>query len=158
MTITPERAEQVNFSTPYWVVNQDVVTRNGTATTLNDVLAGKAIIGTQSGCTAATWIEKNLVETGKMPKENLKLYDNTPLAVNDLEAGRIDAVMYDDHVLKEIIKGKNLQVVGNVETKEEFGIAVRKSDPELLATLNDGLAQLKNDPYWQELIVKYKMK
>ena len=34
MTITPERAEQVNFSTPYWVVNQDVVTRNSTATTV----------------------------------------------------------------------------------------------------------------------------
>jgi len=158
MTITPERAEQVNFSTPYWQVNQDVVTRNGTATTLNDVLAGKAIIGTQSGCTAAMWIEKNLIETGKMPKENLKLYDNTPLAVNDLEAGRVDAVMYDDHVLKEIIQGKNLHTVGNVETREEFGIAVRKSDPELLATLNDGLAQLKSDPYWQELIIKYKMK
>ncbi|MFA6224864.1 MAG: ABC transporter substrate-binding protein [Methanoregula sp.] len=158
MTITPERAEQVNFSTPYWIVNQDVVTRNGTAITLNAVLSGRAIIGTQSGCTAATWIETNLIETGKMPKENLKLYDNTPLAVNDLEAGRTDAVMFDDHVLQEIIQGKNLQVVGNVETKEEFGIAVRKSDPELLATLNDGLAQLKNDPYWQELIVKYKMK
>ncbi len=142
MTITPERAEQVNFSTPYWQVNQDVVTRTGTATTLNDVLAGKAIIGTQSGCTAAMWIEKNLIETGKMPQENLKLYDNTPLAVNDLEAGRVDAVMFDDHVLKEIILGKNLQTVGNVETREEFGIAVRKSDPELLATLNDGLAQL----------------
>ena len=122
-----------------------------------EIISGNVKIGTQSGCTAETWIEKNLIETGKMPRDNLKLYDNTPLAVNDLEAGRIDAVMYDDHVLNEIIQGKNLHIVGNVETKEEFGIAVRKSDPELLATLNDGLAQLKNDPYWQELIVKYKM-
>lgn len=158
MTITTERTEQVNFSTPYWVVNLDVVTRNGTATTFDDVLSGKTIIGTQSGCTAATWIERNLIETGKMPKENLKLYNNTPLAVSDLEVGRIDAVMYDDLVLKEIIRGKVLHVAGNVETKEVYGIAVRKSDPELLATLNDGLAQLKNDPYWQELIVRYKMK
>ena len=57
-----------------------------------------------------------------------------------------------------MIKNKPLKLIGNIETHEEFGIAVRKSDTELLATLNDGLAKLKADPYWQELIVKYNMK
>src|SRR5690606_14172318 len=106
MTITDERKAKVNFSETYWVVNQDVVARNASTTTLDDVLAGKAVIGTQRGCTAAMWIEENLVNTSKMPADNLKTYDNTPLAVNDLEAGRIDAVMYDDLVLKDIIEGK----------------------------------------------------
>jgi polar amino acid transport system substrate-binding protein len=158
MTITPERAEQVNFTAPYWEVNQDVVARKDSNLTLDHVKAGKAIIGTQSGCTAAIWIDKNLISTGKMPQGNLKLYDNTPLAVDDLTSGRVDAVMYDDLVLKDIIANKSVKKIGNIETKEEFGIAVRKSDPELQATLNDGLVQLKADPYWQELIVKYKMK
>jgi polar amino acid transport system substrate-binding protein len=158
MTITPERAEQVNFTAPYWEVNQDVVVRNDSRITLEDVKAGKAVIGTQSGCTAAIWIDKNLVSTGKMSRSNLKLYDNTPLAVDDLASGRIDAVMYDDLVLKDIIANKAVRNIGNIETKEEFGIAVRKSDPELLAALNDGLILLKADPYWQELITKYKMK
>jgi polar amino acid transport system substrate-binding protein len=158
MTITSERAEQVNFTYPYWEVNQDVVVRNDSRITLDDVKAGKAVIGTQSGCTAAIWIDKNLISTGKMPQGNLKLYDNTPLAVDDLVSGRVDAVMYDDLVLKDIIANKTVRKIGNIETKEEFGIAVRKSDPELLATLNDGLFQLKADPHWQELIAKYKMK
>ena len=158
MTITPERAEQVNFSIPYWEVNQDVVARNDSAVTLDDVKAGKAIVGAQSGCTAATWVDQNLVTTGKMPQGNLKLYANTPLALDDLAAGRVDAVMYDDHVMKTMIEGRPVKVIGNIETKEEFGIAVRKSDPELLATMNEGLTELKADPYWQELIVKYKMK
>jgi polar amino acid transport system substrate-binding protein len=158
MTITPERAEQVNFTAPYWEVNQDVVVRNDSRMTLDNVKAGKAVIGTQSGCTAAIWIDKNLIGTGKMPQANLKLYDNTPLAVDDLVSGRIDAVMYDDLVLKDIIANKTVRKIGNIETKEEFGIAVRKSDPELLATLDDGLVQLKADPRWQELITKYKMK
>jgi polar amino acid transport system substrate-binding protein len=157
MTITPERAEQVNFSTPYWVVNQDVVTKEGSKVTLDDVKAGKVTLGAQSGCTAALWIDKNLVSSGKMPQDKLKLYANTPLAIDDLIAGRIDAVMYDDHVLKTMIKGRPAKVIGNIETKEEFGIAVRKSDPQLLANLNDGLAQLKADPHWQELITKYQM-
>jgi len=158
MTITPERKEQVNFTIPYWEVNQDVVARADSILTLDDVKAGKAVIGTQSGCTAAIWIDKNLIGTGKMPQGNLRLYDNTPLAVDDLTSGRIDAVMYDDLVLKDIIANKSVKKIGNIETKEEFGIAVRKSDPELLATLNDGLVQLKADPYWQELITKYKMR
>jgi len=158
MTITPERAEQVNFTAPYWEVNQDVVARTDSSLTLDDVKAGKAIIGTQSGCTAAIWIDKNLIATGKMPQGNLKLYDNTPLAVDDLTSGRVDAVMYDDLVLKDIIANKSVKKIGNIETKEEFGVAVRKADPELLATMNDGLAQLKADPYWQELIAKYRMK
>jgi polar amino acid transport system substrate-binding protein len=158
MTITPERAEQVNFSTPYWEVNQDVVARNDSKITLDDVKAGKAVLGAQSGCTAAIWIDKNLITTGRMPQDRLKLYTNTPLALDDLVAGRVDAVMYDDHVLRTMIAGKPVRTIGNIETKEEFGVAVRKSNPELLATMNDGLAQLKADPYWQELITKYKMK
>jgi polar amino acid transport system substrate-binding protein len=158
MTITPERAEQVNFSSPYWEVNQDVVAKTGSKITLDDVKSGRAIIGAQSGCTAAIWVDKNLITSGRMPQDRLKLYANTPLAIDDLVAGRVDAVMYDDHVLKTMIEGRPVTVIGNIETKEEFGIAVRKSDPELLATLNEGLAELKADPYWQELIVKYKMK
>jgi polar amino acid transport system substrate-binding protein len=158
MTITPERAEQVNFSTPYWEVNQDVVAKTGSKITVDDVRAGKAIIGAQSGCTAAIWVDKNLITTGKMPQDRLKLYANTPLAIDDLVAGRVDAVMYDDNVIKAMIENRRVEIIGSIETKEEFGIAVRKSDPELLATLNEGLAELKADPYWQELIVKYKMK
>ncbi|RPJ54246.1 MAG: basic amino acid ABC transporter substrate-binding protein [Methanobacteriota archaeon] len=158
MTITDERKEKVNFSAPYWVVNQDVVARNASNITLEDVLAGKAVIGTQRGCTAAMWIEENLVNTSKMPAGNLKTYDNTPLAVNDLEAGRIDAVMYDDLVLKDIIEGKAIKRIGFVETKEEFGIAVRKADAELLAKINTGLARLKADPAWTALIAKYEMR
>jgi polar amino acid transport system substrate-binding protein len=158
MTITPERAEQVNFSTPYWEVNQDVVVRNDSKVTLEDVQAGRAIIGAQSGCTAAIWVDRNLISTNKMPEDQLKLYANTPLALDDLVAGRVDAVMYDDHVLRTMIVGKPVSTIGNIATKEEFGVAIRKSDPELLAVMNDGLAQLKADPYWQELIAKYRMK
>lgn len=88
MTITDERKEKVNFSTPYWVVTRMWWQRRGSNVTVEDVLSGKAIIGTQRGCTAAMWIEENLIGKGLMPQTSLKLYDNTPLAVNDLESGK----------------------------------------------------------------------
>ncbi|MFA6332355.1 MAG: transporter substrate-binding domain-containing protein [Methanoregula sp.] len=157
LTITKERAEQVNFSSPYWEVHQAVVARNDSAITLDDVKTGKAIIGAQDGCSAATWIDTNLITTNKMPQDRLKHYLNTPLALEDLMAGRVDAVMYDDHTLRAMINGRPIRILGTIGTEEQYGIAVRKSDPGLLATLNEGLAELKADPYWQELIVKYKM-
>lgn len=157
MTITPERLEQVNFSIPYWTVNQTVIAREGSALTMDDVLAGKATIGTQRGTTAEIWIDENLVQKGLMDKKNLKHHDNIANAVTDLQNGNIDAVMFDSTVINDVIAGKKLQKIGSVDTGEQFGIAVRKGDNELLATINDGLEKFMNDPYRQELIQKYKM-
>lgn len=157
MTITPERQEAVNFTDPYWTINQDVVVPDGSNVTLDDVLAGKVILGTQRGCTAAVWIEENLIGTGKMPKDNLKLYDNTPLAVSDLGTGRIDAVMYDDVSLRDIIRDKPMKAIGFVETKEQFGVAIRKDDTALLTLMNEGIAELQADPYWEELKEKHNL-
>jgi polar amino acid transport system substrate-binding protein len=157
MTITDERKEKVNFSKPYWTVNQMVVTKEGSPITLDQVKSGKAKIGTQRGCTAAIWVEDNLVNKSLMSADNLKQYDNTPLAVEDLVAGRTDAVIYDSTVMNDIIAGKPVQKIGVIETKEQFGIAVRKSDTELLEKLNTGLDHLMASPDWQQLVKKYNM-
>lgn len=157
MTITEERKEKVNFSKPYWKVNQMVVVKEGSPITLDDVKNGSVSIGTQRGCTAAIWIDENLVNTSLMPSENLKLYDNTPLAVDDLISGRIDAVMYDSTVMNDIIAGKPASKIGFIETNEEFGIAVRKDDTELLEKLNTGLDNLMKSPEWDALIAKYNL-
>jgi len=158
MTITDERKEKVAFSDPYWTVNQMVVAQSGSDVTIDDIKEGKAVVGTQSGCTAAIWMEENLVDTGIMPKDNIRVYGSTPLAVDDLVNGRVDAAMYDDLSMKDIIEGRDVEVIGFIETNEQFGIAVRKDDTELLAMLNAGLANLMADPYWDELKETYDMK
>jgi polar amino acid transport system substrate-binding protein len=157
MTITDERKEKVAFSDPYWTVNQMVVAVPDSGVTLDDIQNGNAVVGTQSGCTAAIWMEENLVDTGIMPKENIKVYPDTPKAVDDLGSGRIDAAMYDDLSMKDIIEGRDVEVIGYIETNEQFGIAVRKDDTELLAKLNAGLANLMEDPYWEEMKETYDM-
>ena len=159
MTITDERLEKVNFSKTYWVANQGVAVKNGSSLTIDDIKEGKAVIGTQAGCTAAGWISENLVETGIMPEENLKQsYSSIALAITDLENGRVDAVMYDTPVIIESIKGKDSLVkLGTIETNENYGVAIRKADVELLNTMNEGIDNLMADPYWQELIEKYEL-
>lgn len=157
MTITDERKEKVAFSKPYWTVNQMVVVKEGSPITLDQVKNGSVVIGTQRGCTAAIWIDENLVNKSLMPADKLKLYDNTPLAVDDLISGRIDAVMYDSTVMNDIIAGKPVQKIGLIETNEDFGIAVRKDDTKLLEKLNAGLDKLMASPDWEALKQKYKM-
>lgn len=157
MTITPDRAEKVNFTNPYWQVNQTVITKAESDLTMDDVLAGTATVGTQRGTTAGIWMDKHLVENGTMPKENVRHYDTISMAATDLENGNIDAVMFDSTVINDVIAGKDLKKIGSVDTQEFFGIGVRKGDTELLNTLNVGLDKLMDDPYWQELIEKYNM-
>ncbi|NYT06360.1 MAG: amino acid ABC transporter substrate-binding protein [Methanomicrobiales archaeon] len=157
MTITDERKEKVSFSIPYMIINQSFAVHDESEVTLDDIMAGNAVIGAQRGTTGAFWVEENLVETGLMPEENLKLYDNFPLVVTDLGNKRIDASIYDRPPHMKAIEGKPLHIIGEIYTGEEYGVAIRKEDTALLATINDGLTMLMNDPYWDELLVQYEM-
>lgn len=158
MTITDERAEKVNFSTPYWTVNQVVVAKEGSTATIDELKEGKLSIGTQSGCTAYIWIDENLIETGVMPADDLKAYPDILKAVEDVVTGRVDVAMYDSTVMNDVIEGKPVEKIGFIETNEQFGIAVRKDDPELLEKLNAGLENLMSSEEWDILIEKYQMK
>ncbi len=158
MTITPERAAKVTFSDVYWVTNQGVAVKKNSLLTIDQVLNGSVKIGTQRGCTAADWIQKNMVDTGILDSSKLVLYDNFPLALTDLENGRIDAAMYDTPVVKKSIEGKELEFLGIVEaTADNYGIAIRNEDTELLEKMNTGLKHLKESPKWAELIAKYEL-
>jgi polar amino acid transport system substrate-binding protein len=157
LTITEERAEKVAFSIPYWKVNQSVAILDDTDFTIEEFLAGEMIVGGQRGTTGAIWVEDNLIETGLMPEENLKLYDSFPLVITDLGNARIEAAIYDRPPLERAIAGKPINIIYDIDTNEEYGVAVRKDDTELLATINEGLTELMEDPYWEELKEKYEM-
>jgi polar amino acid transport system substrate-binding protein len=157
MTITEERAEKVSFSIPYWKVNQSVAVHEESGYTMDDFNAGTLIIGAQRGTTGAIEVEEILIETGLMPEENLKLYDNFPLVATDLNNKRIDAAVYDTPPMLDAIADKPLIIIGEIDTGEEYGVAIRKDDTELLAMINEGLTALMDDPYWEELKEKYEM-
>ena len=156
MTINPERAEKVAFSDIYWVTNQGIAVKKNSPLTLDDVMSGKAKIGTQRGSTAEGWIRENLIGKGILDSGKLVLYDNFPFAITDLESGRIDAAMYDTPFVKKNLKGRDLEFLGIVEnTEENYAVAVRKEDTELLKKINAGLKNLKESPKWAELVEKY---
>lgn len=157
MSITPERSALVKFSDIYWVTNYGVAVRKNSLVTIDQIMNGTAKIGAPKGTTTAEWIQKELIDSGKMPPEKLILYDTFPQALEALEYARIDAAIYDTPVVIESIDGKYLDFIGTIESGEKFGIAVRKDDAQLLSKLNAGLKNLKASPKWSELVNKYDL-
>ena len=157
MGITEERQKVVDFTIPYWYINQALCVREDSDLNIIAALSSsKYKVGSQRGCTAAEWIEENLVGTGILPKDNLKLYESFSLAVKDLVNGRIDSAMTDDVMVEDAIrKGQPVKIAGIINTNEKYGVAVRKEDKELKALLNEGIAKLKKSAVWDELIIKY---
>lgn len=158
MSITEERKERVNFSIPYWTIDQAICVRSDSDLNAIAAFMGDYLVGTQRGCTAAMWIEDNLIEPGFFPRERFKLYESFSLTIQDILNRRIDAGMMDDVMIEDAInKGMDIKIVGTIKTGEGYGVAVRKEDTELLEIINEGLKRIMNSPKWEELKEKYNL-
>ena len=154
MSITPERAAQVNFSIPYFTISKVIIVGKDSTLTADDVMKGKYRLGVQRGTN-----EHEMLESRK-EKENLafdlRFYDSAPIAVEDLLNGRIDAVAMDSAPAKDAIsKGKPVKIAGTFAPDDNFGVAIRKEDADTLNKVNEGYKLLLADPYWNELQAKY---
>lgn len=150
ITILPERAEAMLFSDPYFEAGQLVTVRlDNTDITSKDDLGGK-VVGAQLGTTGSFEVEKIAGAT-------LKTYDDIGLAFQDLMNGQIDAVVADNPVaLNYVSKNSDkLKTAGEVFTSEFYGIAVCKTNTELLAKINSGLAAVKAEGLIEELVEKW---
>jgi His/Glu/Gln/Arg/opine family amino acid ABC transporter permease subunit len=75
----------------------------------------------------------------------VKQYNTMDLAFLDLQNGRIDAVVGDAPTLKYMIAQsfRSLKTVGTPFTEEQFGIAVGRSNPELVDAINAALKKIR---------------
>lgn len=150
MTITEERKQSFNFSDPYFAAGQIVTVQKGnTSISGKDDLAGKTV-GVQLGTTGD-------IEAQNMPDVTVKNYDDIGLAFQDLINGQIDAVIADNPLALGYV-GQNpdtLKAVGEAFTDEYYGIAVCKTNTDLLEKLNQGLASVKADGLIDQLTLKW---
>lgn len=154
MTITPERQKVVSFTIPYFNNTMSVMIPAGSSfvpKSLDD-LVGKTV-GCESGTTGEMMLRQYVNSTGKII--NIKPYDNFILVMQDLENKRIDAAMVDTTAAKEFVKKYNVAIAFTIDTGQALGLAVRKSDTDLLNKLNSALTELINSPDWDKLVSKY---
>ncbi len=157
MSITEKRAQQVDFSAPYWTVSRVFIAPKGSNITPADILSKPIKLGVQRGTSEADAMQTEAKEKG-YPLE-LRFYESAPLIVEDLINGRIDAGFMDSLPAEDsIAKGKAIVKIGVHGKPDNFGVAVRKDDKELRNLINEGYKLLMADPLWNELKKKYLSK
>ncbi len=88
VTITDERKQTMDFSNPYFDAVQLIAVKdNSKIAKFGDLK--KAKVGVQTGTTGDEAVTKLLGKTST----NIKRFESTPLALKELEAGGVDAVV-----------------------------------------------------------------
>lgn len=159
LTITPARAEKVDFSIPYYTSVQYVIFERERAPEVRgdyvvfEALAG-SILGSQMGSTGYLFLSNEvsegvLAETGTI----VKGFDSHQLAADAIGAKIIDFAIADQ-LAAEFIVSKNpglmalpLYYAGSEgepdePVEESYAVAVNKQEPELLAAFNEVLAEM----------------
>ena len=154
ITITPERQQTLDFSTPYFDAQQLIAVKNNSKVSKFDDLK-KLKVGVQTGTTGDEAVTKLQGKTSA----NIKRFESTPLALKELEAGGVDAVVADNGVVIHYVNnnaGSKFKTVADTSfTPEQYGLPVKKGNTELLGKLNKGLADIKADGSYQKIHDQY---
>lgn len=157
ITIRDDRKKEVDFSEPYFKsTNYIVVYEDSDVKSMAD-LKGKTI-AVQQMTTGDIAITEML---GKDYK-GIKRFKGIPEAFLELQNKAADAVVADSGVVVEFIKNNpnmKLKVVKDDKfPKEEYGIAVKKGNAEVLGKINDGLKKIQENGKYDEIYAKWGFK
>lgn len=145
-SITPERAQKVDFAGPYFMSGLAIMVKKGN-TDIKSVsdLAGRTV-ATQSGSTAPLALKK------AVPGAKLVLFREDAQGVSAVQQGRADAFVLDQAILLgDAVNNTSVEVVGGDPfTKEAYGIGVPKGG-EAKVFVNEFLRQIVADGTWAKL-------
>ena len=144
-TVTPERAEKVDFANPYFKVSLGVVSPTSAEITDVSQLAGKTLIVTK-GTTAEAYFEAN------HPEIKLQKYDQYSDAYQALEDGRGDAFSTDNtEVIAWAIQHPGFSVgIKSLGDTSYIAAAVKKGNTALLDWLNNELVDLGQENFFHK--------
>ena len=149
MTITEERAKSVDFSIPYYTATQVmIVDQNSDIKTAAD-MADKRIVVIQ-GYTGENCVQ----ELGY----DYEAFKKGTEAILELNNGKCDVVVIDSATAQKYVKDNpNLKIVEDPSAfeAEEYGIAVKKGNTELLNKINSAIEKMLADGTISEWSVSY---
>ncbi|WDF83176.1 transporter substrate-binding domain-containing protein [Lacticaseibacillus pabuli] len=150
MTITPERAKQVDFSNVYFKAGGSILVKKGSPIkSVKDLKKGTKVIVVQ-GSTYGDSIKKAAPNT-----QVLQLADYAS-AFTALKSGQADALSTDNGILYGMsLQDKNYVVVGGTYTNEPYGIAVNKGQKPFRNAINKALDEIKADGTYDKIAQKW---
>ncbi len=135
ITVTEERKEHLDFSMPYATSGIVFISRKGAE--YKDIASAKGKrIGVQSGTTSDQFCTEELEV---VPQR----FDTPSQAAEALKAGKVDLIIVDIDPARNIAGNDEALVISSeLLCMEEFAIAVKKGNGELLASINETLESL----------------
>ena len=151
MTITTDRAVEIDYSRPYFVAHGRILVPEGSDIQGIDDLNGKKVC-TGLGSTYETTIKE------QAPDADLKLVESYSECYENLQNEAVDAVSTDDIILTGMIiqsKDEPLEMVGEQMTVEPYGVGIPDGDQELAAFVSEVIDGTFESGEWQELYDKW---
>ena len=150
MTVTEDRMQSVDFSDTYAKASQKIIVTEDSEIASPDDLKG-VIVGVQLGTTGDIYVS-DLEADGTTVERYSKGFE----AVQALSQGKIDAVVIDGEPAKTFVaETQGLKILDESFTDEEYAIAVKKGNTELLEKINGALKTLKDNGTLDEIVAKY---
>ncbi len=149
LTKTPERAEQIAFSMPYYDAGIGAAKPKGSPIAKPEDLKGK-VVGVQIGTSGERFVRDHVKDV-----KEIKTYDTILLALKDLEIGRLDAVVNPLPSIKYNLRGLKGLEVTQVWESSVVGINTRKEDAALMDEINKQVADLKAEGFLNVLDKKW---
>ncbi len=150
MGITPQRNLKVNFSIPYDYSGMSIVAHKKKAlglSSLKDFNKKHITIAVRIGTTAEQATRKY------MPNATLRLFDNESQALQELNLGRVHAVVASAPLpMFQALKypAKLFVPIKDNFTKEPIGFAIRKGDYDALNYFNNWIRKVDADGFLKE--------
>ena len=150
MTVTEDRKASVDFSDTYATASQMIIVKEDSEIAGPDDLKG-VTVGVQLGTTGDIYVS-DLEADGTTVERYNKGFE----AVQALSQGKIDAVVIDGEPAKTFVsETEGLKILDEAFTVEEYAIAVKKGNTELLDKVNGALETLKDNGTLDEIVAKY---
>ncbi len=149
MTVTEDRKKSVDFTTSYATGIQSVIVKADSDIKSLDDLKGKKI-GVQLSTTG------DIYATEEFGADYVTQYNKATDCVLGLTKGDIDAVIIDNAPAEVFVQeNEGLALLETPYAEEEYAIAVKKGDKELLDKLDSAIKELIADGTVAEIIEKY---
>ncbi len=150
MTINAERAQEIEFSEPYYIARGRILVPQDSDIAGIDDLAGRKV------CTAlGSTYEETLRE--QAPDADLRLVDTYSECLELVQNGGVDAVSTDDVILTGmIIQDDTLKLTeGEPLTTEPYGTGIKKGETEVKEFVDGVLEEYKSGGGWAEAYEKW---
>ncbi|MFC4171343.1 ABC transporter substrate-binding protein [Microvirga sp. GCM10011540] len=157
---TPERAQQIDYTTAYFVSLQKLlVEANSNFSNIDDL--AKSRISAPKGSSSERYVREAL------PQATLLTFQDPPSAFMALAQSKVDAMILSEINAEKFVAqtGQKFKFIDQPVAEEFWGLGIRKNEPALLEQVNATLKRLEESGEGQKIFDKwlgettaYKMK